>query len=1141
MKAAFPRIGLALALCVGAGGTALPAQAQVPEEPAIAESTETVSPAGLLSVDGTLALAPDSSGSLDLKGWNVTLDPARGPVFGPAKMDDGPDGPMATALGEWAGVGEGAGAIDDSVAAIVVNNGVAYVGGQFRNAGNIPEADYVATWDGVHWGALSSNGNGDGAVVGNVSALAFSSGKLYVGGYFYYTYDGAVPVGNAGFLTVWDGSHWSGLGSDGAGGPALTNQVASIAISGTDIYVGGFFTDVNNNGSVLAAADYIAKWDGSNWSALGNNGAGGGSLNSYVKVLAVSGSTVYAGGAFFDVNNNGVILTAADFVARWNGTNWSALGSNGAGEGSVGYMVVTLALSGSTLYVGGTFTDVNNNGVVLPAADYIARWDGTNWSALGSNGAGNGALSGAVSAVWVTGTDVYAGGVFTNVNNNGTPLPTADYVAKWDGVAWSALGSDGSGNGSFSGKGGGAVNAFAQLGGTILTGGDFLDPKDAGSVLPGADHIAGWDGSHWSALGNISNGSLASGYGSNTIDAILVNGTDVYVGGSFVNISNNGVNIPEADYVAKWDGANWSALGSNGSGNGSLVGRVTSLAMIGTDLYVGGIFSNVNNNGSVLTAADYIARWDGSNWHALSSDGAGNGAITGFTFVGALAVSGSTLYVGGSFTNVNDNGVVLNAADRIASWNGTHWSAVGNNGAGDGAITNGYVDALTVVGSTLYVGGSFTDVNDGGVVRGAADYITTWDGAHWAALGDNGAGGGALSDAVFTIAVTGTTVYAGGSFTNVNDHGALYLEAAYLARWDGANWSAVGNVGTSNHALNGAVRAIALLGSDVYVGGGFTNVNNGGSLQSAADYVARWDGVDWTALAANGQTAGSLSGVVESLAVRATDLWVGGQFENVLNQGTTIVPEADLLATYGLQALTPVPVVSSIMRHNINPVGGDTVQYGVQFSKSVTGVDAADFSITTTGLTGSSISSVSGSGNTYVVMVNIGTGSSGTLRLDVADNDSIHDASLQPLGGVGAGNGNFTTGEVYTIDRVYPVVVSSTRVDADPTRADTVHFTVTFSRSVTNVAASDFVATGVGLTGAAVTAVSGSGTTYTVTVTTGSGSGTLRLDVVDVDSIRDSAFNALGGPGNLNGNYATGEAYNVRNRWTYLPELQRGS
>ncbi len=1139
MKAASLRLVSAFVLCLGASGAALPAQAQTPARPpARVKAAHGISPAGLLSVDGTLALNPDSSGSLDLDGWNVTLDPARGPVFDAARTDDAPDGPMATALGEWAGVGQGAGAIDDGVSAIVVNNGVAYVGGSFRNAGNIPEADYVATWDGTNWGALSSNGNGDGAVVGNVAALAFSSGKLYVGGYFYYTYDGAVSVGNAGFLAVWDGSHWSGLGGDGAGGPSLNQSVQAIAISGTDIYVGGSFTDVNNNGVVLTAADYIARWDGTNWSALGSNGAGGGSLNSYVTALAVSGSTVYVGGAFFDVNNNGVVLTAADSVARWDGANWSALGSNGAGEGSVGYLVTTLALSGSTLYVGGTFSNVNNNGVVLSAADYIARWDGTNWSALGSNGAGNGALSGGVGKVWVNGADIYVGGSFTNVNNNGTPLPTADYVAKWDGANWSGLGSNGSGNGAFNGKGGGSVNAFAQLGGTLLAGGNFFDVVDSGSVLTGADHIAGWNGTHWSALGNISNGPLANGYGGSVVKAILVNGTDVYIGGVFTNLSNHGVNIPEGDYVAKWDGVNWSALGSDGNGNGSLKYYVNCLAMIGTDLYVGGQFTNVNNNGTVLAAADYIAKWDGANWSALSSDGAGNGSIPGLAIVSAMAVSGTTLYVAGSFTNVNDNGVVLTAADRVARWDGTHWSAVGSNGAGDGAIGNGMPQTLAVSGSTLYVGGTFTDVNDGGVVLGAADYIAAWDGAHWSALGDNGAGGGVLDDAVFAIAVAGSTLYVGGAFTRANDHGTLHLDAHYVAQWDGAHWSPIGVGGPG---LNRAVDAIVVDGTDVYIGGRFTYASNAGVAMPSAGYIARWDGTDWTPLGVDGQTNGSLTNWVSALALRGTELWVGGQFENVRNLGTTIVPEADLLATYGLRSAPPPPLVSTIWRGHINPTGGDIVQYGVQFSKSVTGVDAADFAITTTGLTGSSINSVSGSGSAYTVMVNVGAGSSGTLRLDLVDDDSILDTSLQPLGGFGAGNGSFTTGEVYTIDRLYPVVVSSTRVDPDPTRADTVHFTVTFSRSVTNVAASDFVATGVGLTGAAVTAVSGSGTTYTVTVTTGSGSGTLRLDVVDVDSIRDSAFNALGGPGNLNGNYAAGEAYNVRNRWIYLPELQRGS
>ena len=46
---------------------------------------------------------------------------------------------------------------------------------------------------------------------------------------------------------------------------------------------------------------------------------------------------------------------------------------------------------------------------------------------------------------------------------------------------------------------------------------------------------------------------------------------------------------------------------------------------------------------------------------------------------------------------------------------------------------------------------------------------------------------------------------------------------------------------------------------------------------------------------------------------------------------------------------------------------------------------------------------------------------------------------------------------------------------------------------------------------ASITAVSGSGATYTVTANTGVGSGTIRLDVVDDDSIIDAGSNPLGG------------------------------
>jgi len=80
----------------------------------------------------------------------------------------------------------------------------------------------------------------------------------------------------------------------------------------------------------------------------------------------------------------------------------------------------------------------------------------------------------------------------------------------------------------------------------------------------------------------------------------------------------------------------------------------------------------------------------------------------------------------------------------------------------------------------------------------------------------------------------------------------------------------------------------------------------------------------------------------------------------------------------------------------------------------VTGVAADDFVLNTTGVTGTDVTGVSGSGTTDTVTVNTGSGN-GTIRLDVVDDDSIRDMTNNPLGGIGAGNGNYSSGEVYTI------------------------------------------------------------------------------------------------------------------------------
>lgn len=115
------------------------------------------------------------------------------------------------------------------------------------------------------------------------------------------------------------------------------------------------------------------------------------------------------------------------------------------------------------------------------------------------------------------------------------------------------------------------------------------------------------------------------------------------------------------------------------------------------------------------------------------------------------------------------------------------------------------------------------------------------------------------------------------------------------------------------------------------------------------------------------------------------------------------------------------PVVQSIVRADADPTAAASVDYTVTFSTPVTGVDAADFALTSTGtIAGASITGVSGAGAVYTVTVNTGTGN-GTLSLDVTDDNSIN-AGGSPLGGAGVGDGNFTTGAFYTIARgVAPV------------------------------------------------------------------------------------------------------------------------
>ncbi len=116
------------------------------------------------------------------------------------------------------------------------------------------------------------------------------------------------------------------------------------------------------------------------------------------------------------------------------------------------------------------------------------------------------------------------------------------------------------------------------------------------------------------------------------------------------------------------------------------------------------------------------------------------------------------------------------------------------------------------------------------------------------------------------------------------------------------------------------------------------------------------------------------------------------------------------------------------------------------------------------------------------------------------------------------------------VQDISPTVSSIVRADVNPSNASSVAFTVTFSESVIGVDAADFrlvVAREANMSPGFITNVSGSGDTYTITVDTGEGSSLIRLDVVDDDTIVDSAGNMLGGTGTGNGDYLAGETYKI--------------
>lgn len=373
----------------------------------------------------------------------------------------------------------------------------------------------------------------------------------------------------------------------------------------------------------------------------------------------------------------------------------------------------------------------------------IARWDGTAWSALGSGiGAG---FPDAVRALAVfdsgNGPELIAAGTFVSAGG----VPAAN-IARWNGQSWNSLGAGI----------GGAVHALEVFpspnGLRLIAAGSFTSAGGAPAAA-----IAAWDGAAWSPVGaGITAGTCQ--FCTPVVRALesyeLVPGAGevLFAAGEFGAAGG----VP-AGSIARWDGNVWSAVGSGMDfGVLALAGHDDGS---GPALWASGFFSSAGGQG-----AGGLARFDGSGWTGVGSGFQGAQAL-----LSASDSAGPALFVGGLFPFPNGMG-----SNNVVRWDGQSFATL------DGGV-NGTVRALAAdpTGPGVWAVGTFPSA--GSV---PANRVAKWDGAQWSAAGLGLPAG--VSKLVRFDDGSGPALFVGGAFEGVGG-----IPARGLARWKDGTWSAV--------------------------------------------------------------------------------------------------------------------------------------------------------------------------------------------------------------------------------------------------------------------------------------------------------------------------------------------------------------
>ena len=478
---------------------------------------------------------------------------------------------------------------------------------------------------------------------------------------------------------------------------------------------------------------------------------------------------------------------------------WTALGSGvpGASTGGNGRCAMAVLPNGD-LVVGGTFTVAG--GI---AANRIARWNGVAWSAL------EGGVNGTVNDLGVMSNgDLIAVGSFSSAG--GVPVTG---VARWNGVSWSRFG-DLLPTGAF-------ISSVAILpNDDVVIAGDFFSPTYSGLAYGSG---GAWQqvGCH-STLSSVCPGHYA-GSGPTTQIEAMQNGD--LLCGQILHDPNSGWEIKLARW--SWALSSFGAVGPFPSSVEANGGTLRSIALFDQNNYAvlfdGGSSSSVP--GVTMGGGVQLYRQSTNSWARIADPA---------RFFCSAVLPGGDLVVGGAFRSVGVGSNQVSALN-IARWNGSSWSALGTGFSStvnaSAVLPNG---DLVVVGDFASAGA----VSAYGVARWSAS-TDAWSplGAGIGYINATSAGQGRVR--AVAVAPNGDVII-GGRFVNTPE---VPGPGNGVARWNGTSWSSLG-AGVGSGWPDSGVFAVAVRpNGDVVAGGSFRTAGN-----VAVDCIARWDGTSWSSM-----------------------------------------------------------------------------------------------------------------------------------------------------------------------------------------------------------------------------------------------------------------------------------------------------